>query len=88
MTPAVTPAGTPAQEFAAFAARTAAEGAPDALRDDLVARTADLLGNCLAARDAEPARVTAAVVAEWGGTPRGDVTRPTGAGSRPRRRPW
>ena len=60
---------TPAQEFAAFAARTAAHGAPDALRDDLVARTADLLGNCLAARDAEPARVTAAVVAEWGGTP-------------------
>ncbi|MEJ2865028.1 MmgE/PrpD family protein [Actinomycetospora flava] len=59
---------TPAQEFAAFAARAATEGLPPELRADLVARTADVLGNSLAARDAEPARVAAAVVAEWGGT--------------------
>ncbi|GAA4910803.1 2-methylcitrate dehydratase PrpD [Actinomycetospora succinea] len=59
---------TPAQAIAAFAARAAAEGLPSELRADLVARTADVLGNSLAARDAEPARVAAAVVAEWGGT--------------------
>ncbi|MDD7942056.1 MmgE/PrpD family protein [Actinomycetospora lutea] len=64
----MTPASTPAQEFAAFAARAAVEGLPAELRADLVARTADVLGNSLAARDAEPARVAAAVVAEWGGT--------------------
>lgn len=60
---------TPAQQVGAFAARVAREGLPDTLRDDLAARTVDLLGNCLAARAEEPGRIVDAVVAEWGGTP-------------------
>lgn len=58
---------TPAHQVAALAARVAREGLDDVLRADLAARTADLLGNALAARDEPPARAVGAVVAEWGG---------------------
>jgi 2-methylcitrate dehydratase PrpD len=58
---------TPAQQIGALAERVVREGLPDALRDDLAARTVDLLGNCLAARGEEPARIVDAVVREWGG---------------------
>jgi 2-methylcitrate dehydratase PrpD len=60
---------TPAQRVGAFAARVAREGLPDTLREDLAARTVDLLGNCLAARTEGPGRIVDAVVAEWGGAP-------------------
>ncbi|MFC5061188.1 MmgE/PrpD family protein [Actinomycetospora atypica] len=59
---------TPAQQVADLAVRVRDEGLDDRLRDDLAARTVDLLGNCLAARTEEPARIVSAVVAEWGGT--------------------
>ncbi|MEJ2866688.1 MmgE/PrpD family protein [Actinomycetospora sp. OC33-EN08] len=58
---------TPAQQVADLAVRVAAEGLPAELRDDLAARTVDLLGNCLAARREEPGRIVSAVVDEWGG---------------------
>jgi 2-methylcitrate dehydratase PrpD len=58
---------TPAQQVADLAARVAVEGLPTGLRDDLAARTVDLLGNCLAARAEEPGRIVSAVVDEWGG---------------------
>ncbi|GAA3737699.1 MmgE/PrpD family protein [Salinactinospora qingdaonensis] len=41
---------------------------PD-LRADVTRRVLDLLGNCLAAADEEPARIAEAVAAEWGGAP-------------------
>ena len=58
---------TPAQQVAALAARAAADGLPAPLRDDLAARTVDLLGNSLAARAEEPGTIVARVVDEWGG---------------------
>lgn len=58
---------TPAQQIGILAERVTREGLPDVLRDDLAARTVDLLGNCLAARGEEPARIVDAVVREWGG---------------------
>jgi 2-methylcitrate dehydratase PrpD len=58
---------TPAQQVADLAARVTVEGLPDHLRDDLAARTVDLLGNCLAARAEEPGRIVSRVVDEWGG---------------------
>ena len=58
---------TPAQRIGALAERVARDGLPDVLRDDLAARTVDLLGNCLAALGQEPARIVDAVVREWGG---------------------
>jgi 2-methylcitrate dehydratase PrpD len=58
---------TPAQQVADLAARVVAEGLPAELRDDMAARTVDLLGNCLAARAEEPGRIVSAVVDEWGG---------------------
>ena len=63
------PAGrTPAQQVADLAARVAADGLPTELRDDMAARTVDLLGNCLAARAEAPGRIVSAVVDDWGGT--------------------
>ncbi|MHC1562576.1 MmgE/PrpD family protein [Actinomycetospora sp. C-140] len=58
---------TPAQAVADLAVRVVAEGLPAALRDDMAARTVDLLGNSLAARAEEPGRIVSAVVDEWGG---------------------
>ena len=59
---------TPAQQVADLAARVAVDGLSSALRDDMAARTVDLLGNCLAARAEAPGRIVSAVVDEWGGT--------------------
>lgn len=58
---------TPAQRIGEVAARVAADGIPAELADDVVARTVDVLGNCLAATREEPARIVGAVVGEWGG---------------------
>ncbi|HEY4420635.1 MAG TPA: MmgE/PrpD family protein [Pseudonocardia sp.] len=59
---------TPAQQVGMLAERVVRDGLPAFLRDDLAARTVDVLGNCLAARGEEPARIVDAVVREWGGT--------------------
>jgi 2-methylcitrate dehydratase PrpD len=58
---------TPAQRIGEVAARVAADGIPADLADDVIARTVDVLGNCLAATREEPARIVGAVVGEWGG---------------------
>lgn len=58
---------TVAQRIGEVAARTATDGVPDGLADDLVRRTIDVLGNCLAATTEGPARTVGAVVDEWGG---------------------
>jgi 2-methylcitrate dehydratase PrpD len=58
---------TPAQRIGEVAARLAGEGIPAGLADDVVARTVDVLGNCLAATREDPARIVGAVVGEWGG---------------------
>jgi 2-methylcitrate dehydratase PrpD len=58
---------TPAQRIGEVAARIAADGVSAELADDVVARTVDVLGNCLAATREEPARIVGAVVGEWGG---------------------
>ncbi|MDQ1439741.1 MAG: hypothetical protein QOK43_3370 [Acidimicrobiaceae bacterium] len=59
---------TPAQRIGEVAARIARDGIGPDLADDLVARTVDVLGNCLAATREAPARIVGAVVGEWGGT--------------------
>jgi 2-methylcitrate dehydratase PrpD len=58
---------TPAQRIGEVAARIAADGVSAELADDVVARTVDVLGNCLAATREEPARIVGAVVGAWGG---------------------
>src|SRR5262249_19623884 len=60
-------ARTPAQAVADPAVPLLAQGLPPAPRDDMAARTVDLLGNSLAARAEEPGRIVSAVVDEWGG---------------------
>ncbi|WP_243789514.1 MmgE/PrpD family protein [Saccharopolyspora gloriosae] len=60
---------TPAQRIGEVGARLAADGVDDRLADDVVRRIVDVLGNSLAATREEPARITGAVAAEWGGNP-------------------
>jgi len=58
---------TPAERIGAVAARIARDGIAGELADDLVARTVDVVGNCLAALREGPAGIVGAVVQEWGG---------------------
>ncbi|HWN32175.1 MAG TPA: MmgE/PrpD family protein [Pseudonocardia sp.] len=58
---------TPAERIGAVAARIARDGIADELAEDLVARTVDVVGNCLAALREGPAGIVGAVVHEWGG---------------------
>lgn len=56
-------------QTAELAHRVYTAGMREDLRQDVARRVLDLLGNCLAAADQEPARIAEAVAAEWGGAP-------------------
>jgi 2-methylcitrate dehydratase PrpD len=60
---------TPAEQLGALAARVREDGLPARLREDVVGRVLDVLGNSLAALPELSATVIARTVQEWGGTP-------------------